>query len=143
MRTPFRRAIAAVTLIAGAAAQAQNIITLGAIVPSSGPFAEWGRANTATLQMLEKQVNEAGGVNGAKLKIVILDDDAKPAQAANDLRKLAGDDQVAGGGGPADQQRVRSDFSGRQRNEDRIDLAGVLQARRRQGQPAVGVPQHR
>ena len=35
---------------------------------SSGPFAEWGRTNTATLQMLEKQVNDAGGINGAKLQ---------------------------------------------------------------------------
>lgn len=75
-------------------------IVLGAIVPSSGPFAEWGRTNTATLQMLEKQVNDAGGVNGAKLRIVILDDATKPAQATNDLRKLAGDDHVLAVAGP-------------------------------------------
>jgi branched-chain amino acid transport system substrate-binding protein len=80
-------------------AQAQEI-KLGAIVPSSGPFAEWGRSNTVTLNMLEKQINDAGGINGAKLKIVILDDAAKPAQAANDLRKLAGDDQVLAVAGP-------------------------------------------
>jgi branched-chain amino acid transport system substrate-binding protein len=42
---------------------------LGAVVPSSGPFAEWGRASTVTLQMLEQQVNDAGGINGAKLHI--------------------------------------------------------------------------
>ena len=94
--------IGAAALIAGAqAAQAQNQITIGAIVPSSGPFAEWGRANTVTLNMLEKQVNDAGGINGAKmLKLVILDDAAKPAQAANSLRKLAGDDNVLAVAGP-------------------------------------------
>lgn len=75
-------------------------IVLGAIVPSSGPFAEWGRTNTATLQMLEKQVNDAGGINGAKLRIVILDDATKPAQATNNLRKLAGDDHVLAVAGP-------------------------------------------
>jgi branched-chain amino acid transport system substrate-binding protein len=75
-------------------------IVLGAIVPSSGPFAEWGRANTATLEMLEKQVNDGGGINGAKLRIVILDDATKPAQATNDLRKLAGDDKVLAIAGP-------------------------------------------
>jgi branched-chain amino acid transport system substrate-binding protein len=102
MRTHlFGGAIVAVTLIAGLhMAQAQNTITLGAIVPSSGPFAEWGRSNTATLEMLEKQINDAGGINGAKLKIVILDDGAKPAQAANDLRKLAGDDHALAVAGP-------------------------------------------
>jgi branched-chain amino acid transport system substrate-binding protein len=75
-------------------------IVLGAIVPSSGPFAEWGRANTVTLEMLEKQVNDAGGVKGANLKIVIVDDATRPAQATNALRKLAGDDKVLAIAGP-------------------------------------------
>lgn len=75
-------------------------IVLGAIVPSSGPFAEWGRANTVTLQMLEKQVNGSGGVNGAKLRIAILDDATKPAQATNNLRKLAGDEKALAVAGP-------------------------------------------
>jgi branched-chain amino acid transport system substrate-binding protein len=48
---------------------AERQILLGAVVPSSGPFAEWGRASTVTLQMLEQQVNDAGGINGAKLHI--------------------------------------------------------------------------
>jgi branched-chain amino acid transport system substrate-binding protein len=97
----LRGLVAAATLALGAsAAQAQNEIKLGAIVPSSGPFAEWGRSNTVTLNMLEKQINDAGGINGAKLKIVIYDDSAKPAQAANALRKLAGDDQVLAVAGP-------------------------------------------
>jgi len=81
--------------------QAQSAeIVLGAIVPSSGPFAEWGRANTVTLEMLERQVNDAGGINGAKLRIVILDDATKPAQATNNLRKLAGDEKVLAVAGP-------------------------------------------
>src|SRR3954451_21541877 len=92
----------ALTAAAGSsfAQQAGREIVLGAIVPSSGPFAEWGRANTVTLQMLEKQVNGSGGVNGAKLRIQILDDATKPAQATNNLRKLAGDDKVMAVAGP-------------------------------------------
>lgn len=93
--------VAAAALLTGlVGAQAQNEIVLGAIVPSSGPFAEWGRSNTTTLKMLEKQVNDAGGVNGAKIKLLIVDDGAKPAQAANALRKLAGDDKVLAVAGP-------------------------------------------
>jgi branched-chain amino acid transport system substrate-binding protein len=53
-----------------------------------------------TLQMLEKQVNDGGGINGAKLHIVILDDATKPAQATNNLRKLSGDDHVLAVAGP-------------------------------------------
>ena len=75
-------------------------LVLGAIVPSSGPFAEWGRTNTVTLRMIEKQVNDAGGVDGAKLRIVIYDDGARPAQATNALRKLAGDDKAMAVAGP-------------------------------------------
>src|ERR1700742_554965 len=85
-------------LAVAGSAQAQTAagreIAIGAIVPSSGPFAEWGRSNSVTLKMLEKQTNDAGGINGAKLKIIILDDGAKPAQAASSLRKLAGDENV-------------------------------------------------
>ncbi|MGC2027953.1 ABC transporter substrate-binding protein [Bradyrhizobium sp.] len=88
------------TIASGPASAAEPEIMLGAIVPSSGPFAEWGRTNTATLQMLEKQVNDAGGIKGAKLHIMILDDGTKPAQATNDLRKLAGDDHVLAVAGP-------------------------------------------
>lgn len=75
-------------------------VIIGAIVPSSGPFAEWGRSNTVTLMMLEKEVNDAGGINGHKLRIVIYDDGAKPAQATNLLRKLASDDKVLAIAGP-------------------------------------------
>jgi branched-chain amino acid transport system substrate-binding protein len=89
------------TVFAGAPGLAQNApreIVLGAIVPSSGPFAEWGRTNTVTLQMLEKQLNATGG--DAKYRIVIMDDGARPAQATNNLRKLAGDDKVLAVAGP-------------------------------------------
>jgi branched-chain amino acid transport system substrate-binding protein len=92
---------AALAVAAALPARAQTAeIALGAIVPSSGPFAEWGRANTVTLQLLEKQVNDGGGINGAKLHIVILDDATKPAQATNNLRKLSGDDHVLAVAGP-------------------------------------------
>ncbi len=102
MMTALSAAGLAVALMAAPApARAADAeFVLGAIVPASGPFAEWGRANTVTLQMLEKQVNDAGGINGTKLRIVILDDATKPAQATNNLRKLAGDDRVLAVAGP-------------------------------------------
>ncbi len=102
------RAIAiglAVTLIPGgtvgaAGPGAGGEVRLGAIVPSSGPFAEWGKANTIVLQMVEDEVNASGGINGSKLKIMVYDDGAKPDQAANLERKLADDDKVLAIAGP-------------------------------------------
>ncbi len=98
-------ALAAVATVSVAAAVVQTAaapseIRIGAIVPSSGPFAEWGRANTIALKMLEDQVNAAGGVKGAKLNILIYDDSARPAQSANLMRKLADDDRVLAIAGP-------------------------------------------
>lgn len=97
--------LAAATLVtgmqvAGAQSFGAREVVIGAIVPSSGPFAEWGRTNTVTLRMLEKQINDAGGINGAKLKMAIYDDAARPAQAANSLRKVAGDDKALAVAGP-------------------------------------------
>ena len=78
----------------------KEVVRIGAIVPSSGPFAEWGIGNTIALEMLEKQINDAGGLNGRLLDIVIEDDGADPAQSANLLRKLAGTDKVLAIAGP-------------------------------------------
>jgi branched-chain amino acid transport system substrate-binding protein len=75
-------------------------VKFGAIVPSSGPFAEWGKANTIALQMLQDEVNASGGVDGVKLRIIVYDDGAKPDQSANLVRKLAGDDKVLAIAGP-------------------------------------------
>lgn len=93
-------ALALMPGVSGAQDLSGKTVKLGAIVPSSGPFAEWGRTNTVTLEMLEKEVNDAGGVNGATLDIIIYDDSAQPAQAANALRKLGGDDEVLAVAGP-------------------------------------------
>lgn len=91
-------------------AQAGQEVRIGAIVPSSGPFAEWGRTNTVALKMLEDQVNAAGGVNGAKLRIIIYDDAARPAQSANLVRKLAADDKVLAIAGPLTSSAVEVAF---------------------------------
>jgi branched-chain amino acid transport system substrate-binding protein len=72
--------ISAATLIVGMpTVQAETQFKVGAIVPSSGPFAQWGRTNTVALNMLERQIYETGGIKGGKLSIIIYDDGATPA----------------------------------------------------------------
>src|ERR1019366_2335834 len=87
--------LSALLICGPVAAQAKRLagqeVRIGAIVPSSGPFAEWGRSNTGALKLLEDEVNAAGGVDGAKLRIFVYDDAGKPPQAANLLRRLAED----------------------------------------------------
>ena len=104
-RTGLALAALALAFAQPSAAQSGRLagleVRIGAVVPSSGPFAEWGRTNTATLKMLEDEVNAAGGVEGAKLRVIVYDDSAKPPQAANLVRRLAEDDKVLAIAGPS------------------------------------------
>jgi branched-chain amino acid transport system substrate-binding protein len=85
-------------------------LRIGAIVPSSGPFAEWGRSNTVTLKMLEDEINASGGVEGAKVRIIVYDDASRPPQAANLVRRLAEDDKVLAIAGPLTSSTVEVAF---------------------------------
>jgi len=63
-------------------------IVIGAIVSATGPNAPLGEPERNVLQMMEEQINGAGGVLGRPLKVVVIDDktDAKEAvTAANRL----------------------------------------------------------
>jgi branched-chain amino acid transport system substrate-binding protein len=126
--------------VARAQAQAGRLagreIRIGAIVPSSGPFAEWGRANAATLRMVEEQVNGAGGVEGAKLKLFIYDDAARPAQAANLVRKLADDDKVLAIAGPLTSSACEVAFP----VANQAKLAAISQASSKPGTAAANRP---
>lgn len=84
----------------GSAKLAGTEVRIGALVPSTGPNAEWGRKNTILLEMLQDEVNSAGGVNGVPLKMFVRDTAQKPEQAANLLRQLASDDRVLAVAGP-------------------------------------------
>ncbi|WP_458098242.1 ABC transporter substrate-binding protein [Roseomonas sp. WA12] len=111
-------------------------VRIGAIVPSSGPFAEWGRANAATLRMVEEQVNAAGGVEGARLKLFIYDDAARPAQAANLVRKLADDDKVLAIAGPLTSSACEVAFP----VANQAKLATISQASSKPGTAAANRP---
>lgn len=82
------------------AAEQGDTVRLGAILPVTGPVSEWGESNKAVLEMFEDEVNDAGGIDGKDLEIVVYDSGAKPAEAANLVRKLASQDNVVGILGP-------------------------------------------
>lgn len=75
-------------------------VKLAAILPITGPVSEWGVSNQAVLEMYQDEINDAGGIDGKDLEIVIYDSEAKPAEAANLVRKSASQDGVLGIIGP-------------------------------------------
>lgn len=111
-------------------------VRIGAIVPSSGPFAEWGRTNTVALKMLEDQINASGGVDGAKLRIFVYDDGARPAQAANLVRRLAEDDKVLAIAGPLTSSAVEVAFP----VANQMKLVAMSQASSKPGVAALNRP---
>lgn len=94
----------------GSATLQGSVVKIGAIVPSTGPLADWGKQEMGALRMLEAQVNQSGGIEGKKLQIVIGDDAANPGQAANLMRQMATQDNVLAVAGPLTSSSVSAAF---------------------------------
>ena len=70
-----------------------NEILLGQTMPYSGPasaYGTYGKAQAAFFQML----NERGGVNGRKIKLLSLDDGYSPPRTVEQIRKLVEQEEV-------------------------------------------------
>jgi branched-chain amino acid transport system substrate-binding protein len=68
-------------------------IKIGQTVPFSGPassYATIGKAQAAYINM----INEQGGINGRKIKLIQYDDAYSPPKAVEQMRKLVEDDEV-------------------------------------------------
>lgn len=69
--------------------QQAEAVTIGAILPLTGPAARYGQWVQEGLELALKEINEGDGVNGRPLEIIYEDDQAQPSQAANAMQKLA------------------------------------------------------
>jgi ABC-type branched-subunit amino acid transport system substrate-binding protein len=68
-------------------------ILLGNIVPYSGPLAAYGCLGAAMLAYFDK-VNDQGGINGRKVKVLSLDDAYSPPKTVEQARKLVEQEEV-------------------------------------------------
>ena len=94
-------ALAAIALAVSPAAAAdmngpgvtKTQITLGQTMPYSGPASAYGaigKAEAAYFQM----INDEGGINGRKIKLISLDDGYSPPKTVEQTRKLVEEDHV-------------------------------------------------
>ena len=67
---------------------------IGAIFSTTGPAAALGVPERDTVEMLEKQINDAGGIDGHPIDVVIYDDGCKPDQAVKACQELLDNDKV-------------------------------------------------
>ena len=63
-------------------------IIIGSTVPLSGPAGYWGGGVGKGIEAYLSVINEQGGINGRKFKVVLLDDAYLPARAALNAREL-------------------------------------------------------
>ncbi len=85
-------------IVLGGAAQAQDTLTLGALVTLSGAGAAWGQGMKNAAEIAADQVNQAGGldVGGRKyqVKVVAYDDKYQANEAVTVANRLVFEDKV-------------------------------------------------
>jgi ABC-type branched-subunit amino acid transport system substrate-binding protein len=74
--------------------QANAEIRVGMTTPLSGPLQALGKNALAGIEAYFHHVNENGGINGQKLRLIVEDDGYEPQLAAPNMRKLIEQDQV-------------------------------------------------
>jgi len=77
-----------------------DVIKIGAIGPLSGAASTYGISVKEGAQLLEKEVNDAGGINGKKIQFVFEDDQADPNSSMQAFNKLVDDEKVCAILGP-------------------------------------------
>ena len=92
---------AALMALAGGAAQAQatqgvskNEIVLGSIQDLSGPIAGFGKQVRQGMLLRVEELNEQGGVNGRKIKLLVEDSAYDPKKAVLAAQKLVNQDKI-------------------------------------------------
>jgi branched-chain amino acid transport system substrate-binding protein len=69
-------------------------VTIGAVLPMTGPTAVFGISTEAGIRQAVRERNAAGGVRGATIELVVLDTMGKPAEAAVAARRLVDEEHV-------------------------------------------------
>ena len=93
---------AAVALTAGSLAFAQNAnqgvskneLVLGSIQDLSGPLAGFGKQVRMGLMLRVDEINEQGGINGRKIKLIVEDSAYDPKKAVLAAQKLVNQDKI-------------------------------------------------
>lgn len=65
-------------------------IKIGMITSLTGPYNVLGSFNKQAADLLVKQINDAGGVNGQKIELLVEDDTSNPSQGPVAVKKLVG-----------------------------------------------------
>lgn len=88
-------AAALLALVVLTGCEKTTTIKIGVAGPITGPYAKFGEQLTRGAQMAVDTINEAGGINGAKLEVIPGDDACDPKQARAVANRLVNDGVTA------------------------------------------------
>jgi branched-chain amino acid transport system substrate-binding protein len=98
MKKTLTAVLAAAWLATGPAIATQGVtkneIVLGSIQDMSGPLASYSKPLVNGMRMHIDEINEAGGINGRKLKLIVEDSGYDPKKGVLGAQKLVQRDQV-------------------------------------------------
>jgi len=80
--------------VAAGKAQKNDPIRIGAVLPLTGELAVFGEMQRNGYELALQSINEAGGIKGRKLEIIIEDDKGKPDVARAAVEKLITSDKI-------------------------------------------------
>jgi len=86
--------VVSVLLIMSAVALGAEEIVIGLVTPVTGDVATFGMSVRNAALLWEKQVNNRGGIQGRKVKIIVEDDKGTPSESANAVSKLINQSKV-------------------------------------------------
>ena len=93
--------IAACVAVGTIPAQAAEPIRIGAIFSVTGPASFLGEPERNTAQMLEEDLNAAGGLLGRKIEVIVYDDESDTTKAVTAVDRLIKRDRVVAVIGPS------------------------------------------
>lgn len=77
-----------------------DVVKVGMLTPTSGDLAPYGIAVQNAAEMAVKEINDAGGINGATLELVVYDNEGDPTKSINLFNKLVEEDGICALVGP-------------------------------------------
>ncbi|MBF0466694.1 MAG: branched-chain amino acid ABC transporter substrate-binding protein [Nitrospirae bacterium] len=83
-------------LLTGCKSKRENVVTIAAVAPLTGKYAEMGADLLAGVKMAVNEKNDKGGINGKKVVVIEADDKASPKDSVSVAQMLITNKEVVG-----------------------------------------------
>ncbi|MFD1020696.1 ABC transporter substrate-binding protein [Thalassobacillus hwangdonensis] len=71
-----------------------DVYKIGAIYSKTGPGSPLGEPEWNATKLLEKKINDEGGIDGKKVEIILADDESTPEKAMEEMNSMIHDEDV-------------------------------------------------